>query len=72
MDNKHIINLSKFCRLCGCKIQIMRGHPSAKLVVDFKKEFQRINVDINKDVHNIHPTKLCNKCYLKLYRRGKI
>ena len=44
----------------------MGGYPSAKLVVDFKKEFQQINVDIDKDVHNVDPTKLC-KCYLKLY-----
>ena len=44
MDNKHIINLSKLCRLCGSKIQITRGYPSAKLVVDFKKEFQQIKL----------------------------
>ena len=50
MDNKHIINLSKLCRLCGSKIQITRGYPSAKLVVDFRKEFQQINVDIDKEV----------------------
>ena len=71
MDNKHIINLSKLCRLCGSKIQITRGYPSAKLVVDFKKKFQQINVDIDKDVHNIRPIKLSNKCYLKLYRWRK-
>ena len=71
MDNKHILNLSKLCRLCGSKIQITRGYPSAKLVLDFKKEFQQINVDIDKDVYNVHPTKLCNKCYLKLHRWRK-
>ena len=71
MDNKHIINLSKLCRLCGSKIQITRGYPSAQLAVDFKKEFEQISVDIDKDVHNIHRTKLCNKYCLKLYRWSK-
>ena len=58
--------MSKLCRLCGSKIQIIRGYLSAELAVDFKKEFQLINVDIDKGVHNAHTTKLCNKCYLKL------
>ena len=67
MDNKHIINLGKLCRLCCSKIQITRGYPSAKLVLILKKNFNKL-IDIDKDVHNVHPTKLCNKCYLKLYR----
>ena len=71
MDNKHIITLSKLCRFCVSKIQMTRGYPSAKLVVDFKNKFQQINVEIDKDVHNVHPTKLCNKCYLKLHCWGK-
>ena len=32
---------------------------------------QQINVDVDKDAHNIHRTKLCNKCYLKLYNWHK-
>ena len=66
-DNKHIINFSKLCCVCGKTIVLTRGYPAAKLAVNFKAELACLNIDIDRDDYSIHPTKLCNTHYFGIY-----
>ena len=67
--NSHVEILSKLCRLCAKKIVTTRSYREPKHVLGLKDVVKaRFGIDIDNDASNIHPSSLCNKCYLKLYK----
>ena len=66
--SNHIRNLCKLCRVCGNKVNICRGYKQAQLVHNYRELlYARFGVDIKDDDATVHPTRLCNKCYMKVY-----
>ena len=67
--NNHVEILSKLCRLCAKKIVTNRSYREPKHVLGFKEIISvRFGIDIDIDNSNVHPSSVCSKCYLKLYR----
>ena len=63
----HLERLDKLCRLCGNKIIIGTGY-SGQFTINFKENIlAKYGVNVETDLPNVHPTKICNKCYMKLY-----
>lgn len=65
----HCENLKKLCRVCGEKIILKTGYKTAKLATVYTEQLANyFDVKLKTDVSNIHPTALCVKCNLKLYK----
>ena len=59
-EKHHIEKLSKLCRLCGNNIKATGRKP--KEVASFSTILKDLDIDIDGDSYQIHPTKLCEKC----------
>ena len=64
----HKYCLDLLCRLCGSRAQAMREKSlPAKLCTTYKDSIRQFyQVDITMDNPDIHPNKLCEKCYRKM------
>ena len=68
-DMDHCENLKKMCRVCGEKIVIKAGYKTAKPATSYIKQLTNYyDVNLETDVPHIHPTAICVKCNLKLYK----
>ena len=68
----HLKKLSERCRVCGTKIKLSKGYKEPKATRFDKNELQLMfGINIEEDQTEIHPTNLCNKCFLKLYHFSK-
>lgn len=65
-EMEHELKLNSLCRLCGVKIPInSKSHPKE----NFKSAITSLyNIDIDSDSLNIHPSKICTPCRLRLTR----
>ena len=71
MEN-HKLNLLNRCRLCGSKIKFSKGYLEAKNACIYKEIFTVcMKVNLEQDDPDVHPTKLCSKCNMKLYHLSK-
>ena len=68
-DMEHGLKLKCMCRLCGVKIPInSKSHPKE----NFKSAITSLyNIDIDCDSENIHPSKICTACRLRLTRHSQ-
>lgn len=68
-EMEHELKLNSLCRLCGVKIPInSKSHPKE----NYKSAIASLyNIDIDSDSLNIHPTKICTPCRLRLTRHSQ-
>ena len=68
-DMEQGLMLKCMCRLCGMKIPISsKSHPKK----NFKSSITSLhNIDIDCDLENIHPPKICTACRLRLTRHSQ-
>lgn len=65
-EMEHELKLNSLCRLCGVKIPINSKSHSKE---NFKSAITSLyNIDIDSDSLNIHPSKICTPCRLRLTR----
>ena len=61
VNNLHIENLSKLCRVCGCRLTKQKIHQTSYSCEEFlAKNFQ---IQIEKDDKSIHPVRFCHLCF---------
>ena len=64
VNNLHIENLSKLCRVCGCRLTKQKIHQTSYSCEEHKeflaKNFQ---IQIEKDDKSIHPVRFCHLCF---------
>lgn len=66
---EHELKLNSLCRICAVKIPInSKSHPKE----NYKSAIASLyNIDIDSDSLNIHPTKICTPCRLRLTRHSQ-
>eukprot|EP00731_Ephydatia_muelleri_P033241 Em0026g61a len=76
MEPRHGCKLEDLCRICGCKLfidrkqaKVKKSYPCTYQCSSYTEEIlQAFHIDTKKDSPEIHPQKLCNKCYLSMKR----
>ena len=76
MEPRHGCKLEDLCRICGCKLfidrkqaKVKKSYPCTYQSSSYTEEIlQAFHIDTKKDSPEIHPQKLCNKCYLSMKR----
>ena len=65
VDQFHIENLSKLCRICGKRLKkFAEKYESSYSCVDHKKWLaEKFGIDIENDERFVHPAKFCHSCY---------
>ena len=66
---KHKELLNQLCRICCAKINLSSKYKYPKLVVEFKEEVSVLfNYDLSRDLEEVHPPKLCERCVRQMRR----
>ena len=65
-EQKHIQAIESLCRVCGGPVKQNRACKDHQVAIQAV-----FSIDTTKDCDNIHPKKLCKKCYAVLSRHNK-
>lgn len=63
----HLASLEGLCRICGERAKKQKEKTVPKLCVDYTSDILQVyRLNVSTDNVNLHPPKICNRCYLMM------